>query len=161
MRLLDMHSPSGVCTPTRYGVLTGRYCWRSRLKRGVLGGYSPALIEPGRVTLASLLREQGYVTACIGKWHLGLGEGKRTDYDRPLRPGPLTVGFDSFFGIPASLDMTPYVFVEDDGLVATVEIREDIPFFVVGDGVPAWIGMEYMAQAVAALAGIRSENRIW
>lgn len=117
MALLDMHSPSGVCTPTRYGVLTGRYCWRSRLKRGVLQGYSPALIEADRVTLASLLRERGYATACIGKWHLGLGSGKRTDYAEPLRPGPVTVGFDHFFGIPASLDMVPYVFVEDDRVV--------------------------------------------
>jgi len=125
MRLLDMHSPSAVCTPTRYGVLTGRYCWRTRLKRGVLNGYSPALIEPGRATIASMLRARGYATACIGKWHLGLGSAKRTDYSAPLRPGPVTVGFDRFHGIPASLDMVPYVYVDDDRVVeaptATVE----------------------------------------
>jgi arylsulfatase A len=117
MRFTDAHSPSAVCTPTRYGVLTGRYCWRSRLKKGVLWGYSPALIEPGRVTVASLLKDRGYVTACIGKWHLGLGAAERTDYAKPLRPGPLQVGFDSFFGIPASLDMDPYVYVENEGVV--------------------------------------------
>ncbi|MBN1342099.1 MAG: arylsulfatase [Phycisphaerae bacterium] len=114
IRFADAHTPSSVCTPTRYGVLTGRYCWRSRLKRGVLDGYSPCLIEPGRMTVASLLKERGYATACVGKWHLGLGDGKRTDYGKPLRPGPTTVGFDYFFGIPASLDMPPYVFIEND-----------------------------------------------
>ncbi|MGF1581974.1 MAG: arylsulfatase [Gemmataceae bacterium] len=113
IRFTDAHSPSAVCTPTRYGVLTGRYCWRSRLKRGVLGGYSPILIEPGRMTLASLLKTKGYHTACVGKWHLGLGKSKKTDYTKPLTPGPNSVGFDYFFGIPASLDMTPYVFVEN------------------------------------------------
>ncbi|HEY8506317.1 MAG TPA: arylsulfatase [Gemmataceae bacterium] len=114
MRFTDAHSPSSVCTPTRYGVLTGRYCWRSRLKSGVLQGYDPLLIEPGRVTVASLLKRHGYATAGVGKWHLGLGDRNPTDYARPLRPGPLTVGFDSYFGIPASLDMPPYLYVEND-----------------------------------------------
>ncbi len=109
----DAHSPSAVCTPTRYGLLTGRYCWRSALKQGVLFGFDPALIEPGRPTLASELRGAGYTTAAIGKWHLGLGGNKPTDYTQLLKPGPLEVGFDTFFGIPASLDMPPYVFVRD------------------------------------------------
>jgi arylsulfatase A-like enzyme len=114
MRFTDAHSPSAVCTPTRYGVLTGRYCWRSRLKRGVLGGYSPALIDTERMTVASMLKQHGYATACIGKWHLGLGNAKKTDYDKPLVPGPNALGFDYFYGIPASLDMTPYCYVEND-----------------------------------------------
>lgn len=114
IRFTDAHTPSSVCTPTRYGLLTGRYCWRTRLKSGVLNGYSPALIEPGRMTLASLLKQHGYVTACIGKWHLGLGEEEPTDFSQPLRPGPLEAGFDTFFGIAASLDMPPYVFIEND-----------------------------------------------
>lgn len=113
VRFTDAHSPSAVCTPTRYGVVTGRYCWRSRLKRGVLGGYSPALIEPGRATIASLLKSRGYYTAALGKWHLGFGNEPNTDYSRPLHPSPLDHGFDHFFGIPASLDMPPYVFIED------------------------------------------------
>lgn len=117
MRFTDAHSPSAVCTPTRYGVLTGRYCWRSRLKRGVLWGYSPALIEPGRMTLASLMKKHGYHTACVGKWHLGLGTAAKTDYAKPLSPGPNNVGFDYFFGIPASLDMDPYVYVENERVV--------------------------------------------
>jgi arylsulfatase A-like enzyme len=114
MRFTDAHTPSAVCTPTRYGVLTGRYCWRTSLKRGVLQGYSPLLIEPGRMTVASLLKKNGYATAAIGKWHLGLGKAASTDYARPLTPGPNSVGFDYFFGIPASLDMPPYCFVEND-----------------------------------------------
>ena len=114
MRLTDAHSPSAVCTPTRYGVLTGRYAWRTRLKSGVLDGYSPALIEGGRLTVASLLQRHGYRTAIVGKWHLGLGPAGPTDYGQPLRPGPNAVGFEHFFGIPASLDMAPYVFVENE-----------------------------------------------
>lgn len=117
IRFTDMHSPSSVCTPTRYGILTGRYAWRTRLERGVLWGYSPNLIEPGRMTVASLLRQHGYRTAAIGKWHLGLGEHEKTDYSRPLRPGPLDHGFEYFFGIPASLDMDPYLWVENDRAV--------------------------------------------
>jgi arylsulfatase A len=129
LRFTDAHTPSSVCTPTRYGILAGRYCWRTSLKSGVLDGYSPLLIEPGRTTLASLLKEHGYATACVGKWHLGLGNAKPTDYAKPLRPGPNAVGFDSFFGIPASLDMPPYVFVEDEAVTeaptATVAAGED------------------------------------
>jgi arylsulfatase A len=113
MRFTDAHTPSAVCSPTRYGILTGRYAWRTRLKSGVLDGYSPALIEPGRMTLASLLRAYGYRTACVGKWHLGLGSGQPADYARPLVPGPNSVGFDESFILPASLDMPPYVFVEN------------------------------------------------
>ncbi len=114
MRFTDAHSPSAVCSPTRYALLTGRYAWRSRLKRGVLDGYSPALLEPGRPTVASLLKSRGYATAAVGKWHLGLGDAEKTDYAKPLRPGPLTAGFDTFFGIPASLDMPPYLYVQDE-----------------------------------------------
>ena len=113
MIFTDAHSGSAVCTPTRYGVLTGRYCWRTRLTSGVLDGYSRALIEPGRMTVASLLKAQGYRTGCVGKWHLGLTNRQPADYSQPLRPGPNEVGFDYWFGIPASLDMTPYVYLEN------------------------------------------------
>ena len=112
VRFTDAHSPSSVCTPTRYGLNTGRYCWRTHLKRGVLNGESPSLIEPGRTTLASMLKEQGYRTGGFGKWHLGLGNAEKTDYTKDLTPGPLDFGFDEYFGIPASLDMPPYVFVD-------------------------------------------------
>ena len=88
-----------------------------RRKSIVLDGYSPELIEGGRLTLASLLQRSGYATAAVGKWHLGLGSAERTDYEQPLRPGPNAVGFDYFFGIPASLDMLPYVYVQNEALV--------------------------------------------
>jgi len=88
MRFTEAHSPSTVCTPTRYGVLTGRYGWRSALKQSVLFGYEPPLIEPDRLTAAAMLKTAGYHTACIGKWHLGLGysakEGAEIDFDQPL-----------------------------------------------------------------------------
>jgi len=114
VRFTDMHSPSAVCTPSRYGIMTGRYCWRSRLKQGVLNGYDPNLIEAGRLTVPAMLKSRGYYTAGIGKWHLGLGDRPHTDYDQPLRPGPLDHGFDDYFGIPASLDMDPYLYFHND-----------------------------------------------
>jgi arylsulfatase A len=117
MRFTDMHSPSAVCTPTRYGIMTGRYCWRSRLKSGVLNGYSPNLIEEGRMTVASMLKSRGYYTAGVGKWHLGLGAQEKTDYSQPLRPNPVSHGFDYYFGIPASLDMDPYLYIENNRAV--------------------------------------------
>ena len=139
----DAHSGSAVCTPTRYGILTGRYAWRSRLKSGVLWGYSPPLIESGRTTVASFLKKQGYSTACVGKWHLGLGwhtrdgtvpsdrpdeQGEAVDFSKPIGGGPTAAGFDYFFGVPASLDMDPYVYVENDRVVEqptlTVEANE-------------------------------------
>lgn len=123
IRFTDAHTPSSVCTPTRYGLLTGRYAWRTRLERGVLWGYSPALIDTQRTTIASLLQDAGYTTAAIGKWHLGLGHQDSTDYSQPLRPGPVDYGFDTFFGIPASLDMDPYVYVENDRVVQAPTAR--------------------------------------
>ena len=114
VRFTDMHSPSAVCTPTRYGIMTGRYCWRSSLKKGVLWGYSPNLIEPGRLTVPSMLKRAGYQTAGIGKWHLGLGDKEKTDYSKPFSPSPIDHGFDSYFGIPASLDMDPYLYIQND-----------------------------------------------
>ena len=114
MRFTDAHSPSSVCTPTRYGLLTGRYCWRTRRKSGVGHGYSPALIEPGRATIASLLKTQrNYRTGGFGKWHLGLGNDEKVDYAKSFTPSPNDFGFDEFFGIPASLDMPPYVFIDN------------------------------------------------
>lgn len=114
MRFTDAHSPSAVCTPTRYGLLTGRYAWRTRLTQGVLVGYSPNLVDTTRLTLPRMLRQAGYATAGIGKWHLGLGDAERTDYAQSLRPGPVSLGFDYYFGIPSSLDFEPYVWFEND-----------------------------------------------
>ncbi len=128
MRLTDMHSPSAVCTPTRYALLTGRYAWRlPALTRGVTNGYSPLTMDTTRATIASVLRDHGYTTAAIGKWHLGLGATQPTDYEQPLYPGPRTVGFDYFYGIPASLDMPPYVWVENEWLMEAPTGHSDGP----------------------------------
>jgi arylsulfatase A-like enzyme len=113
MMFTDAHASSAVCTPSRYSILTGRYSWRSRLQSGVLGGTSESLVAPGRKTVASFLKDQGYTTACIGKWHLGLGFGPQR-FTSSLRDGPLQHGFDHFFGIAASLDMPPFAWLEDD-----------------------------------------------
>jgi arylsulfatase A-like enzyme len=136
MAFTDAHSSSAVCTPTRYGLLTGRYNWRSSLKSGVLGGYSRRLIEADRLTVPALLKKHGYHTACVGKWHLGMDwplqeggfakdypDGWKVDYTKPILNGPNAVGFDYYFGISASLDMPPYVFIENDHCqgVPTVE----------------------------------------
>ena len=116
----DAHASAALCTPSRYSILTGRYNWRSRLKESVLWGYSQRLIEPARMTAASFLKDNGYTTACLGKWHLGWSWAKKgpdqkdVDFTKPIEDGPTSVGFDYFFGIPASLDMDPYVYVEND-----------------------------------------------
>ena len=125
----DAHSSSAVSTPSRYSVVTGRYNWRSWLPSKVLHGYSPNLIGTERSTMASILKDCGYHTACVGKWHLGwewaLKEGytrpaghqdldpESIDFSKPLSKGPNDLGFDYFYGIAASLDMPPYVFVEN------------------------------------------------
>ena len=109
----DAHAPSAVCSPTRYGILTGRYCWRTSLKSGVLWTDDPLLIEPERPTIASELRDAGYRTAFVGKWHLGLGSEKPTDWSGPIDAGPHTVGFEESVGIPSSLDIPPYCWFRD------------------------------------------------
>ena len=147
MRFTDAHASSAVCTPSRYSVLTGRHCWRTRRKRGVGGGFSLPLIDPARMTVASLLHAHGYATAAIGKWHVGLewplrdeyvrqDQGRLDyadphlfdseqvwhdpgciDYEKPIAGGPTALGFDYFFGIAGSLDMAPYCFIENDRTV--------------------------------------------
>ncbi len=134
MRFTDAHAPTAVCTPTRYALLTGRYCWRTRLKAGVLWQWDKPLIEPGRLTVPEMLREQGYRTAAIGKWHLGLNwpfaleaSAKKLaltknqdnalcadiDWSQPITGGPVDLGFDYFFGMSAP-NFSPYVFIQND-----------------------------------------------
>lgn len=130
MKFTDAHTSSAVCTPTRYGILTGRYNWRSPLKSGVLTGTSPALIPNERETAASLLKRSGYHTAYIGKWHLGWNWAKKEDttkhgigwdakdfenidFAQPITHAPNDLGFDYAYGHAGSLDMAPYVYVEN------------------------------------------------
>lgn len=123
MVFTDAHSNSAVCTPTRYGILTGRYAWRSKLKQGVSWSYDEHLIAPERMTVASLLKKNGYATACIGKWHLGLDWAKDSsgtpDFLQPIKNGPNVNGFDYFYGITASLDIPPYFYIENDRITTT------------------------------------------
>ena len=140
IRFTDMHSADSVCTPSRYALLTGRYCWRTRLQRTVLFNYEPPLIEPSRVTLASLLKRKGYSTGMFGKWHLGLHfglkDGRHVDFRRPLpwysgpdpdpevgasidftipaRGGPAELGFDeAFYTSGCSTDQEPFCFIRN------------------------------------------------
>ena len=107
MTFTDAHCSDTVCTPSRYGLLTGRYSWRTTLKRGVFGAEHPCLIPKGRATLASFLRRNGYQTAMVGKWHLGMdfpGTPENRDWSLPVQDMPLDKGFDYFWGIPASMN---------------------------------------------------------
>jgi arylsulfatase A-like enzyme len=111
LRFTRAHSPSATCTPSRYAMLTGEYAWR-RAGTGIARGDAPLIIEPGRTTLASILKEAGYATGVIGKWHLGLGPQPAPDWNADIRPGPLELGFDDAFLVPATGDRVPTVYVE-------------------------------------------------
>src|SRR5262245_42961124 len=148
MIFTDAHSGSAVCSPTRYGILTGRYAWRSKLQQGVLGGLSPRLIESDRLTVADLLKKQGYHTAAIGKWHLGMNWVKQpgkdvtelavetpeqvwnVDFAQPISGGPNSVGFDYYFGISASLDMVPYTFIQNDRVTIVPNVDKQFPLML-------------------------------
>lgn len=136
-RFTDAHAPSSVCTPTRYALLTGRYAWRTRLQRGVLGPWDKPLIAPDRLTVPALLRSHGYATACIGKWHLGwtwpTTDGaapssaanplSNVDFKRPITDGPTARGFDYYFGTDVP-NYPPYCFVENDRTVGTPSLPD-------------------------------------
>ncbi len=146
MQFTDAHTTSSVCTPTRYGILTGRYNWRSPLKKSVLFGLDTPLIPSSRLTLPAFLKQQNYHTAIVGKWHLGLGwqklpngetrqaksgetkgKGWDIDYSKKVSGGPTALGFDQSYIIPASLDMFPYVYLKNDK--ATQEATVTKAFF--------------------------------
>lgn len=146
MNFTDAHSGSAVCTPTRYGLLTGRYCWRTRLKKAVLWDWAVPLIKPERLTVAELFQQQGYATGMIGKWHLGMtwfdkegkpanahlkitdahfnresaervaAVGRNIDFTRAVRGGPIDHGFDYYFGVDVP-NFPPYIWIENDRTV--------------------------------------------
>ena len=154
IRCTDMHATSALCTPSRYGLMTGRYNWRSILKKGVVSGYAGHIIEDGRATLGTLFKKSGYQTACVGKWHLGLDWDVRkdspkqatvsgydyapeVDFTKPVKNGPNDYGFDYSYVTPGSLDIAPYVFLEN-GMVTKppcgrTGTKENYPRGVVSD----------------------------
>lgn len=149
MRFTDAHTPSSVCTPTRYGLLTGRYAWRTKLKKSVLWMWDKPLIKTDRLTMPKMLKQKNYTTACIGKWHLGWrwpskeGDGfmndtisigdynlkgrnslwKKIDFSKPLGGGPLEAGFDYYFGDDVP-NFAPYTFFENNKLVKIPTLKK-------------------------------------
>lgn len=152
-RFTDAHAPSSVCTPTRYALLTGRYAWRTRLQRNVLGPWDRPLIASDRLTVGKLLQQHGYATACIGKWHLGqtyvttdckppIGGAKNAlsnvDFTKPIKDGPIERGFDHYFGTIVP-NYPPYCFIENDrtvGIPSMLTTGGD--FNIPGPMVPGW-----------------------
>jgi arylsulfatase A-like enzyme len=133
MNFSDGHASSSLCSPSRYGLLTGRYAWRTSLKEGVLAANAPLLITENCDTLASMLQRNGYYTAIIGKWHLGLGNGKniQTKFSTApegLRPGPNERGFDFSYIIPASANMAPHCYLKNLQPVSGVDDSPSPPF---------------------------------
>lgn len=139
LRFTNAHTASSLCSPSRYSIMTGRYSWRTRLRTGVLTWFAQPLIEQGRTTMASLLKRNGYYTACIGKWHLGFNWTLKPDapadpeknvfnswersvqdyidFSKPVKQGPVERGFDYYYGISASNNMIPFVYIENNKVV--------------------------------------------
>lgn len=186
MRFTDAHASSSVCSPSRYALLTGRYCWRTPLKSSVLWPWDPPLIEADRPTVAKLLRQQGYRTACIGKWHLGwewaTKDGKpacgdapiglldreqrqalerNIDYSQPIGGGPLACGFDYYFGVDVP-NFPPYTWFEQDRLAAApTEQKPEEMFGLPGAMKPGWkledMVPEFVRRARAYIAEANSD----
>ena len=183
IRFTDAHTPSAVCSPTRYGLVTGRYCWRTWLKKRALVGYSRPLIESGRMTVASMLKQHGYKTACIGKWHMGLTwhfkpgmevdseakaessfddiikMGEKVDFTRPIKDAPVDHGFDYFFGTAGcSTTDPPYVFIENNRTLGIPNVmRPDKYMCDAGHMVPDWdptrVDTQFVQKAVEFMEG--------
>jgi arylsulfatase A len=176
VRFTDAHASSAVCTPSRYALFTGEYAWRTRLKRGVISGYAPSLLATGTPTLASVLRDTGYRTLCVGKWHLGMefsalpGEAidfarapytdrdleARIDFAARLGGGPLGAGFERFFGTSACPTChAPYAFIEDDRFPVPPSEFDDEPVYTSRSGMraPGWshrdVDVAFAERAVA------------
>jgi arylsulfatase A len=162
MRFTDAHAPASVCSPTRYALLTGRYAWRTKLQRGVLGPWGTPLIAPDRITVASLVGRDGYVSACIGKWHLGwdwptrdgepplVGQDRlsNVDFSQSLTGGPTTRGFDRYFGTDVP-NYPPYCYIENDRTVGIPSEANRPEFNRPGPMLPGWQWVDIMPELTA------------
>ncbi len=185
LRFTDAHTPSSVCTPTRYGLLTGRYCWRTVHKQSVLWSWDPPLIKADRLTLPGMLQKHGYHTACIGKWHLGWdwpldrdayltdefkghtiprdrreAYGRRVDFTRPARDGPTARGFDYYFGDDVP-NFPPFAFIENDRTVGMPTVPKPPDMFgAPGPALPGWdLSMVPLTLAQRAAAHIEQRAK--
>jgi arylsulfatase A-like enzyme len=163
MRFTDAHTPTAVCTPTRYGLLTGRYWWRTQYS-----GVGSA-IEKNRLTLPALLQQHGYATACIGKWHLGwtwpTKDGNRpqgepseyadADFTRPLEEGPTTRGLDSYFGTDVP-NFPPYCYINDDRTVGLPSVPSTAEFNRPGPMLPGWQWENILPELTRRAVGVQS-----
>lgn len=170
-RFTDAHSPSSVCSPTRYGILTGRYAWRTRLQRGVLIQWQKPLIAADRLTVPGLLKRHGYATACFGKWHLGwewaTKDGKppatgtdrlsNIDFTKPILEGPTTRGFDHYFGTDVP-NFPPYCFIENDRTVGIPSVVNRPEFNRPGPMLPGWQWVEIMPELTRRGVGYIEER---
>ena len=163
MKFTDAHTSSSVCTPTRYGIITGRYSWRTELKNGVTHGLTPHLINTKRTTVASYLKSKGYATAIIGKWHLGMdwtynkkGKvdkiGTNLDITAPINNGPNTLGFDYYYGISASLNMDPHAYIENTKILGNnlklIKTTKEVKNILGSGGKAGWVDMNFKRNEV-------------
>jgi arylsulfatase A-like enzyme len=152
VRFTDAHAPAAVCQPSRYAILSGNYFMRAKRQ-----GNQTLYFHEGQVTLPSLLKSAGYRTAAIGKWHLGFGRGQEPDYNKELKPGPLEIGFDSYFGCPRTHNEPPFVFVENHRMVGA-DPADPIRIIDAKDTKKGW--GHGISEGAAAAHAARPEDRV-
>jgi arylsulfatase A-like enzyme len=171
MRFTNAHSPSSVCSPTRYGILTGRYPWRGALQAGVVGAFRPSVVESARLTVAEMLQQSGYATAAMGKWHLGLNwattdgfapnsAGTNVDYTKPFTAGPINNGFDTYYGDDV-INWPPYTMILNDRTIGIpVGNGSGLPYIPPGGNLPGYVTPGYTTATSLPLVLNETESYI-